>query len=286
MVAMWLSHRLATRPRAMRAVARAAFVLLATKALLAAVPRIELQIFPWTWYIYVSYWHFPCAVVVCVFLWRRAGTPFARVRTVVLSIALLGVILWHGRFFLIPPRAEELKTSWDADGVCVQSRDWSCVPAAVATLLRHHGIKTTESEVAQLALSRPHYGTHILGTHRALRILGKDKGLRVRLLHCSVETLRRLRKPCMILSHFNVDHVNVVYAATRDFAVVAEPSWGMEGWPNIEDIGEVWSGEVIAVYRDDMFEPPALVWRDDWRSPFISADLRKQMAADVPNAHH
>jgi len=98
--AMWLSHRLATRPRAMKVAVGASFALLVIKALLAAIPRIELQIFPWTWTIYVSYWHFPCAVVVCVFLWRRAGTPFARVRTVVLSIALLGVILWHGRFFL------------------------------------------------------------------------------------------------------------------------------------------------------------------------------------------
>lgn len=270
----------------MRIVAGGALALVVTKAVLAAIPRVELQIFPWTWYIYVSYWHFPCAVVVCVFLWRRAVTPLARVRTVVLSIALLGVILWHGRFFLIPSGADALETTWDADGVCIQSRDWSCVPAAIATVLRHHGIRTTEREVAQLALSRPHYGTHILGTHRALRILGKEKGLRVRFLHCDVATLRRLRKPCMILSHFNVDHINVVYAATGDFAIVAEPSWGMESWPNLGDLPDVWSGDVIVVYRDDMFEPPGLIWRDDWRSPFVSDDVRKQMAGTLPNGHH
>ena len=58
---------------------------------------------------------------------------------------------------------------------------------------------------------------------------------------------------------------------------MAEPSWGLESWPCFEDIPAVWSGNAIALYRDDAFEAPQRVYCPEWRSPWISAEVRERM---------
>ena len=277
--AAWSAVGLSRRGRGFGLGAGIAVGVLGLKAALSRMPGVELAVFPWTWYVYLSAWHFPAAVFVSVFLWKRMVSPWGRVRAVALSAVLMGVVLWSVRFFFLPTGEEQLKGAWDADGVCIQSERWSCVPAACATLLREIGVATSEGEFARVSLARPGYGTSVLGTVRGLRILAGEKGYRVKVVRGDAEMLGKLRKPCLILSKFDVPHVDVVYAIGPGGMIVAEPSWGMESWPNVGDIPEVWSGLAVVVYRESMFEAPTLIYRDGWQSSMISAEVRERFRA-------
>ncbi len=53
----------------------------------------------------------------------------------------------------LQPELPILEDRW-SDGVCLQSSHASCGPCAAATLLRHHGIESSEAEVAEAADTR------------------------------------------------------------------------------------------------------------------------------------
>ncbi len=276
-----LAFLLRKRPRASEAAAIVSVGLLAFKIVLSRMPSLETRLFPYTWYIYVSCWHLPAAMFLCFHLLNRSRNRARRIRALLLSVILGGVVLWSARFFLLPSGVHELRDTWDADGICLQSTEWSCAPAACATLLNEDGIETTEAEMARLALARPRYGTNVLGMYRALKMLAEPHGLRVEVLRGDLDMLRRLRKPCLILSRFDVDHVNVVYVVTDGGAIVAEPSWGLESWPTTEDISQIWSGTALALFRESPFEPPEAVFREQWRSAHISPEVKERIRASL-----
>jgi len=58
--------------------------------------------------------------------------------------------------------------------VCLQTSSDTCSAAAAVTFLGMYGIKTTEAEVARLALTKQGKGTDRLGLYRALKILFKE----------------------------------------------------------------------------------------------------------------
>ncbi len=74
-------------------------------------------------------------------LWRR-----------LLPTAALVLI---GGYSLCAPLLKEPPTCADRwkDGVCLQTSQASCAPAAVATLLAHYGISASEQEMARLCLT-------------------------------------------------------------------------------------------------------------------------------------
>jgi hypothetical protein len=116
---------------------------------------------------------------------------FQRWRIGVLAAVLLGVALLPLKYYWKP--AAQTGRAWvDENGICRQSAFETCAPAAGVTLARLHGIETDEAEMARLALTKEGQGTRTLGLYRALRTVAARKpggGARVRVRHCSVETL-------------------------------------------------------------------------------------------------
>src|SRR5439155_26252660 len=84
---------------------------------------------------------------------------------------------------------KKIKNRWRRD-ICLQTSHATSSPAAAATLLRSHGIDTTEEEMARLCLTNPD-GTSLLGLYRGLRLKTRYGCLNVFSFHCDVGSLRQ-----------------------------------------------------------------------------------------------
>lgn len=117
--------------------------------------------------------------------WRRYGTAAALACTA--TYALLYPVLGSA------PRCEN---RWDWMGNCLQTTDLTCSAASAATLLKAHGIPSSEQEMAELCLTR--HGTSWQGLYRGLKL--KTAGTRwdVQVVACSHRELPRLPGPMII----------------------------------------------------------------------------------------
>ena len=117
--------------------------------------------------------------------WRRIGSTAALACTAL--YALLYPVLGS------PPRCEN---RWDWSGNCLQTTDLTCSAASAATLLRAHGIESSEQEMADLCLTR--HGTSWQGLYRGLKLKTAGTKWDVQVVACSQPELPRLRGPLII----------------------------------------------------------------------------------------
>lgn len=99
--------------------------------------------------------------------WNRPATA--------LGLALLAsgyALLPLARPWLAPAEMADLSI-WD-DGVCLQSHDATCAPAAAATLLRQAGILSSEQSLARGCMTS-RFGTEPLGLFRGLAIAAQHR---------------------------------------------------------------------------------------------------------------
>jgi predicted double-glycine peptidase len=184
---------------------------------------------------------------------------------------LLAISLWrgYGRLFEpVPPTRER----WKGE-VCRQTSDATCSAAAAVTLLRVHGIATTETEMARLSLTRRD-GTTVLGRYRGLVLKTRDTPWRVEpVVSADLETLRRLAATSPVIISVglprgaerdgSVDpryiekygwlpglrHTVVVLGFAADGQVdIADPSVGRERW-DVEDLRVLWQGNGFRLVR-------------------------------------
>jgi len=116
--------------------------------------------------------------------WRRGLTAFG--------------LMFVGGYVTIVPligSAPKCRDSW-CDGVCLQTTDQTCSPAAAATLLRLYGIEATEQEMAELCLTRQ--GTHWMGLYRGLKKKTSGTGWDVEVLSGTFEDLTQLNGPAIL----------------------------------------------------------------------------------------
>lgn len=189
----------------------------------------------------------PCALALTHSRWQR-------VRVGVLCVLLLGASFYDFRRYLLPP-APTGEPVIDENGICRQTGHDTCGAAAAVTLLRLHGIHTTEQEVARLALTKKGVGTRHLGLYRAVKILVAPRpDLVVRLRRISANRLLEINRPCIITvglpqrigSQAEIDLAtryqwtpgvthDVVFLGINKSddtkADIAEPDFGLEDWP-------------------------------------------------------
>lgn len=187
--------------------------------------------------------------------WRRA---------VLLTPIVLLSMLGPARLLLNEP--PPTGNRWDASGVCRQTTPVTCVPAAAATLLMHHGITdASETEMARLCLTTER-GTHLFGLYRGLTLKVRNAGLDVVVDHATLGELDRLALPailCMKLTEeidrrdpryrrrwgwqLGVMHTVVLYELTDDGrAVVGDPGAGRERW-SMQSLHDLWTGEIVSL---------------------------------------
>jgi len=187
----------------------------------------------------------------------------------VVPAVLLGMVSAVG---LVAPLVGELPVcgeSWSGD-VCLQTTPYTCSPASAATLLRVHGIDATESEMAELCLTRK--GTNWMGLFRGLskKVAGspwkvevfdvpvggktsspKTPAILVACLPADVQNAhsRELRETCGWLP--GQAH-SVVYLGdlTDDLLIVGDPTVGRELWRR-DDLNTLWTGRGLRLVERD-----------------------------------
>jgi len=121
-----------------------------------------------------------------------------------------------------------LQTRMDADGICRQSNDYNCGPAAAVTALRKLGLPAEEGEIAILAYTSTATGTPPDILARALRErYAKDGLLSEYRVFKSVDELKEAGLTLAVIKHsLLLDHYVTVLEFTDDHVVVGDPMKG------------------------------------------------------------
>jgi len=226
------------------------------RALLVFAPQIEYRLIaigalsPESYALLRNFWATPFSIA----LFAMAAP---RVRSRVAHGLLIGVSLWvwgFGADHLLATAVEDyglLGGVVGRDGVCRQTSDYSCGPAAAVTLLHHHGVPSTEEEMARLCWSSSLRGTD------ELRLI---RGLRLRLVGyrwtpvVSRATLPQLLSQgapvAVTLSQRpGLDHWVVVLGVDGREVSIADPASG-RGLLPLEELKQRWTGQMVWLRRD------------------------------------
>lgn len=217
------------------------------KLALGRVAAAEATLFPWDAYPTIEPW---IALAPASFL-AGAGIRAAR-KSVWKRDALLvlgglfllrtGLTAWGSRESL-----ERLDGAVRADGVCMQTSDYTCGPAAAVALLHWYGIPSTEREMAGLCATRPGFGgTSECGVMRGLRRKLGGSGIPW-IRTCSYE---ELTAPSLVsLRHtWLVGHCTMVVEARPDGVLLVDSQSG-RCWLPRDRFERAWTGSAITIVR-------------------------------------
>ena len=186
--------------------------------------------------------------------WRRGLT--------VVGLQLAGVIVV---LFPLMGVAPQCGNAW-SEGICLQTTKQTCSAASAATLLKLHGIDTTEQEMAELCLTRR--GTNWMGLYRGLKRKTADSEWEVEVFAGSADQLRLLNGPAILsvgltqealANRFyqtelgwrpGIRHSVVLLGFVTDLVDIGEPTpdSGRERWTN-EDLQELYLGQGMRLVR-------------------------------------
>ena len=156
--------------------------------------------------------------------WKQAST------IVVLAILIL---LFVGIPFIGPAvnhhEIQSLPTQFDRRGLCLQSRPYTCGPAAAVTALRQLGLTASEARIAEAAGTTPLLGTCSWDLYQALNHLYPQEDLQCR--YGRFENIDQLPDDSPTLAvmreGFMLDHCVTILKITRTDVLFADPSSGL-----------------------------------------------------------
>ncbi len=134
--------------------------------------------------------------------------------------------------FLVPALIRDelanLSTRLDSNGVCLQSKPYTCAPAAAVTALRKLGIKAQEGEIAVLSHTSPVAGTLPMCLYSALQSRYGGDGLRCEYRY--FDSLEQLKNAgvtlAMVKDAFLNDHCVAVLNVSDKKVIVGDPEVG------------------------------------------------------------
>ena len=164
-------------------------------------------------------------------------TPLSRLpqrRSRIFVVSLMALIVWQMSVwpFLAPAfnrtYLTHLHTHFDADGICRQSNDYTCGPAAAVTALRKLGLPAEEGQIAILAHTSPATGTPPDILARELqRYYGKDGLVAKYRLFNSISELKEVGPVLAVVKFsFMLDHYVAVLELTDKEVVLGDPLFG------------------------------------------------------------
>jgi hypothetical protein len=182
-------------------------------------------------------------------------------RKLLVAVPMLAICVYqaNGPLTARPPSVGD---RW-RDGVCFQTTQASCGPAAAATLLQEYNIAATEEEMSRLCLTTMH-GTSMLGLYRGLKLKTRGSELDAMPFVGTPEDLRESGVGPVLLSVGlpsssdvdpvyeqqwgwipGVSHTVVLYRFLgNDKAEIGDPATGREVW-NLRDLKVLWHGSGI-----------------------------------------
>lgn len=181
-------------------------------------------------------------------------------------MALCATAVWCIAAAVVRPLWQPIELQAPAewrDGICLQSHEATCAPAAAATLLARYGIRSTESEMAAACLTSNN-GTLALGTFRGLCIGSQGHSVVPQALLCDPQAVPadevESRLPMLVHVDFHPQsrttkflgaigrrqgHAVVLLKRNSDGSwLVADPAAGHLRWDD-HRLRSLWIGEGI-----------------------------------------
>jgi hypothetical protein len=199
-------------------------------------------------------------VVLCFAVTMGLTVPFSRLpykfEKVMILILMIGIVIWHSILpFLIPALIKDhlsnIQTRLGYNGICFQSTNYTCGPAAAVTALGKLGLSAEEGELAVLSYTSPVAGTLPACLSSALRNRYGADGLTCNYRHFdSIEQLKNAGITlAMVKDSFLLDHCLTVLEVSDDTVTVADPMSGLVSMPH-EQFRKVWRFSGIVLKRD------------------------------------
>jgi len=183
--------------------------------------------------------------------------PRASEKYVVVVLAVFFVTVFSAVPFLAPNFLKKdlaaLRTRVNPDGICLQTRDYTCAPAAAVTALRILGYNAHEGEIAVLARTTPITGTLPACLYSALQDRYGSEGLKCRYQHFdSVAQLKgRGVTLAIVRDAFLLDHCVAVLEVSDHAVVVADPVLGRQLLSH-RQFEKMWRFTGIVLRRDTL----------------------------------
>ena len=222
---------------ARRAGLAVAALLIGLKACLGVRPELEIRLFPWPAYGFVSSW-WALAPFSVILGWACRSLPQSR-RAIYFGFAGFFYLAFLGDQALrFTTDYEALTGKPDAFGLCEQTSPYTCGPAAAASFLYLLGYETSEAEMAKL--TRP---TRLTGVNEHLLTWGINRFLRERgaPLRVRVAPLPKILtglggEPVLVMRRLNllVSHWMVLSRTRSEEIEVLDPLEGRARQPRVE----------------------------------------------------
>jgi hypothetical protein len=187
-------------------------------------------------------------------------TPLSRLpykfEKVITHILMAAVVTYFSILpFLLPALTKNhllnLKTRVNSNGICFQTKDYTCGPAAAVTALRKLGFQANEGEIAVLSHTSPILGTLPDCLSAALQSHYKADGLKCRYRH--FDSLAELRDAGITLAvvkdGFLSSHCVTVLEVSEQMVSIADPVIGRKSMSHGQ-FEKIWRFSGIVLKRD------------------------------------
>lgn len=181
-----------------------------------------------------------------------------RIEKLIVCFLMAGFVTWFSILPVLVPalvkdHLSELRTRFDADGICRQTTDYTCGPAAAVTALGKLGLIAEEGELAVLSYSSPMTGTLPACLSAAIENRYSADGLTCR--YRRFDSIDQLRDAgitlAMVREAFLMDHCLTILNVSDDAVTVADPVTGTRLMP-LGQFEKIWRFSGIVLQRDSV----------------------------------
>ena len=179
-----------------------------------------------------------------------------KIEKILVCFLMVGVVFWFSVLpFLIPAVMKNylsnIQTRLSYNGVCYQSTNYTCGPAAAVTALGKLGLSAEEGELAVLSYTSPVVGTLPVCLSSALQNRYGAEGLKCEYRH--FDSIDQLKKAgitlAMVRDSFLLDHCIAVLEVSDNIVKIADPMTGLIFMPH-EKFKKIWRFSGIVLQRD------------------------------------
>ena len=199
-------------------------------------------------------------VILSLAITMGLTTPLSRLprkcEKFLICILMAVVVTWFCVLpFLVPAlinsRLSNLITRFDSNGICLQTTEYTCGPAAAVTALGKLGLSADEGEIAVLSHTSPVAGTLPICLYSALRSRYGADGLKCQYRRFdSIEQLKDTGVALAVVRDaFLLDHCLAVLEVSDHTITVADPLMGKKVMPH-KQFEKIWRFCGIVLDRD------------------------------------
>lgn len=225
-------------------------VLLAAWSLLQRNPALATSLLPVTLLAHVEgLGGVPWFMAILGLAWSVSDKTRER-RMVALAAVLGGAFFVHNGAWMLQSTPEASMASQMGVTPVMQSKDYSCVPAACATALNSLGVFTSEAEMARLTFTREGIGSTSLRAMLGLKQRLDGSDFQARFVRASTKELAAMSLPIVLPLRYESTRVHMVTVLGfgRYTVDVADPVLGRYAL-NREMFDSLYGGQAIVFER-------------------------------------